>query len=191
MTLPRGFKTNAERTAAQLRSAIAARDDRPLDLEALATHLGASVVAADTLVPLERLQELERLQAFAFSACTFEIRGRPVVVYNPLRSPDRRASDVAHELAHLVLDHDVSEVQYIADIPFRTCRPDQEEQATAFGGTLLLPRPILLKAARQGLSFTQVATGLGVTIEMARYRWNTTGVERQVAASRRRPAARR
>lgn len=187
MTLPRGFKTNAERTALQLRTAIAARDDRPLDLEALATHLGVRIVAADTLVPLERLQELERLQAFAFSACTFEIHDRPVVVYNPLRSPDRHASDVAHELGHIVLDHDVSEVQYIAGMPFRTCQPDQEEQATTFGGTLLLPRPVLLKAAKQGLSYTDVATRLGVTPEMARYRWNTTGVARQVAASRRRP----
>lgn len=184
MTLPRGFKTNAERTADRMRRAIHADDSQPLDLDALAAHLGARIVAADSLVPLERLQEIERLQAFGFSACTFEIRGQSVVVYNPLRQPPRRASDLAHELAHLILEHDLSEVQYLDGVAFRTCQPDQEEEATALGGTLLLPRSVLLHSAKRGLTIEQVAQQLGVTIEMARYRWNTTGVARQVKAAR-------
>lgn len=73
MTLPRGFKTRAEQRAQDLRAAIGARNDRPLDLDRLATHVGARLVPADELVPIERLEELERLQAFAFSACTFDI----------------------------------------------------------------------------------------------------------------------
>lgn len=183
MALPRGFKTNAERTAEELRSAIGARPDRPLDLAALAGHLGARVVAADDLVPIERLQEIERLQAFAFLACTFDIDGVVVVVvYNPIRKPDRRASDIAHELAHLILEHDLSEVQYLDDVPFRTCRPDQEEEATALAGTILLPRKLLLVAARDGLTYSDIARRHRVSTDMARYRWNITGVERQLKA---------
>ncbi len=180
MTLRRGFKTNAERTAEALRSAIGAHDDRPIDLNALAEHVGAGVVAADELVPLERLQEIERLQAFAFSACTFDINGRVVIVYNPVRKRDRRASDISHELAHLILEHELSEVQYLAGVPFRTCKPDQEEEATALGGTLLLPRKVLLAAARDGLTHQDIARRHRVTADMARYRWNITGVDRQV-----------
>jgi hypothetical protein len=30
---------------------------------------------------------LERIQAFAFSACIFNVNGITVVVFNPLRSP--------------------------------------------------------------------------------------------------------
>lgn len=182
MTLPRGFKTNAERTADELRTAVGARNDRPLDLGTLAEHVGARIMAADELVPIERLQEIERLQAFGFSACTFDIDGCVVVVYNPLRKPDRRASDITHELAHLILEHDLSEVQYLDGVPFRTCRPDQEEEATTLGGTILLPRKLLLAAARDGLTHEDVARRLGVTTDMARYRWNITGVERQLKA---------
>jgi Zn-dependent peptidase ImmA (M78 family) len=180
VTLPRGFKTNAEKTADELRSAIGALSDRNLDLNALAEHVGARIIAADELVPIERLQEIERLQAFGFSACTFDVKGRVVVVYNPIRKPDRRASDIAHELAHLILKHDLSEVQYLDGVPFRTCRPDQEEEATTLGGTILLPRKLLLAAARDGLTYQDLARRLVVTTDMARYRWNITGVERQL-----------
>ena len=182
MALPRGFKTNAEKIADELRSAIGARSDRPLDLNALGQHAGARLVAADELVPIEQLQEIERLQAFAFSACTFDIDGLVVVVYNPLRKPDRRASDIAHELAHLILKHDLSEVQYLDGVPFRTCRADQEEEATALAGAILLPRRLLLAAARDGLTYEDIARRHRVTIDMARYRWNITGVERQLKA---------
>lgn len=182
MTLPRGFKANAERIAEEHRKAIDAADDEPLDLHQLAQCAGAQIIAADELVPLQRLQEIERLQAFAFSACTFDIDGRFFVVYNPLHKAARRASDIAHELAHLILGHDLSEVQYVHGIPFRTCRPDQEEEATTLAAAILLPRRLLLAAARSGQSYSDVAKAHGVTSEMARYRWNVTGVQRQVRA---------
>lgn len=83
----------------------------------------------------------------------------------------------------MLLDHQLSEVVVINQIPFRTCRPDQEEEATALGGTLLLPRPLLLHAAQRGFGPVDIAKFAGVTDEMARYRYNTTGVGNQ--ASRR------
>jgi Zn-dependent peptidase ImmA (M78 family) len=139
-----------------------------------------ALVSAETLVELSRLEEIERLQTFAFSAATFEIRGRRIIVTNPLRTDERLASDVAHELAHLLLDHRLSEVREIDGVPFRTCMPEEEEQATAFGGTLLLPRPLLIAAARRGDGPAEIAPSCGVTLEMARYRYNTTGVAKQV-----------
>lgn len=75
----------------------------------------------------------------------------------------------------------------MAEVPFRTCRPDQEEEATALGGTILLPRPLLLKAARAGLNAAYIARTYRVTEEMARYRYNSTGIGRQVTAARPRP----
>ena len=186
MALARGFKADAERRAEQLRAAVGAPKDGPLDLDALAAHVGATIVSADELVPIERLQEIENLQAFAFSACTFEVADRLFVVYNPLRKVDRRASDIAHELAHLILEHELSEIQYLDGIAFRTCRADQEEEATTLGGAILLPRSILLTAAKAGDTHRDVARAHGVTEQMARYRWNTTGVDRQAGAGSRR-----
>jgi len=152
-----------------------------LPIDVLARHLGVTVVSAETLVPIERLEEIERLQAFAFSAATFEIKGRHIVVTNPLRTSGRLASDVAHELAHLLLEHELGEVREIDGVLFRTCRPDEEEQATVFGGTMLLPRPLMMKAALAGKGPEEIAAECGVTLEMARFRFNTTGVARQAA----------
>ncbi len=184
MTLRRGFLAEAERHAARLRDELGLQPGDPVDIQAVAGHLGVRVVPADALVDISRLQELERIQAFAFSACTFNVNGVKVIVVNPLRSRARTTSDIAHELAHLVLGHRLDEVRVVAGTPFRTCRPDQEEEATTLGGTLLLPRPLLLRAARRGLSATEIADEYGVTAEMARFRFHRTGVERQARATR-------
>ena len=182
MSLPRGFKANAEREAARLRKEMRLPSNAPVVVTQLAEHLDMKVVSADKLVDIERLHELERIQAFAFSAATFEIGGRFFIVCNPVRSPGRLASDVAHEISHRLLDHQLSEVREIEGIPFRTCMPDEEEQATAFGGTLLLPRPLLTAAAYKGWGPEEIAKYYNVTPEMARYRYNSTGVGRQVKA---------
>jgi Zn-dependent peptidase ImmA (M78 family) len=142
------------------------------------------VLSAGKLIELDKLRELERLQAFAFSACTFDIDGRRVIVYNPLRSRPRRRSDIAHELSHLLLNHELTEIREVAGVPFRTCRSDQEEEATNLGGTLLLPRQLLLKAATKGMDIEDVAQKFNVTTEMARFRINTTGVFRQLERAR-------
>jgi Zn-dependent peptidase ImmA (M78 family) len=176
VTLPRGFKAAAEREAVRLRGAMGLRPTDGLSIRRLAAHLDVKVVSADQLVITERLEELERLQAFAYSAATFEILGRCYIVTNPLRSVGRLTSDVAHELAHMLLKHELTEIRDLAGVPFRTCRPDEEEQATAFGATLMLPRPLLEAAALGGLGPGEIAADNEVTIEMARYRYNTTGV---------------
>ncbi len=180
MSLPRGFKAKAERESLQLRRELGLAPTQALDLTRLAAHLGVEVVDAGELIDLARLEELERIQAYSFSAATFQVKDRAFVVSSPLRTAARQASDIAHELSHVRLNHELSEIREISGVPFRTCRPDEEEQATSFGGTLLLPRPLLLAAAKQGLGPQQIADKYGVTIEMARFRYNSTGVRNQV-----------
>lgn len=182
MALPRGFKAEAERIAQRVRADAHVGRSARLKLKSVAESLDVRIVSAQELVPIETLHEIERIQAYSFSACTFEINERHVIVFNPIRSRPRRRSDIAHELAHIILEHDLTEIQYLNDVPFRTCRPDEEQQATALGGTLLLPRPALLEQARKGATVDQVAKKFGVTKQMAQFRWNSTGVERQVAA---------
>ena len=182
MALPRGFKAEAERVAKRLRADAGVAPTAPLDLRSVAKSLDVRIVSAKKLVPIKSLQEIERIQAYAFSACTFEINERHVIVYSPIRTRPRRRSDIAHELAHIILKHDLTEIQYLNEVPFRTCRPDQEHEATALGGTLLLPRTTLLDEARGGATVDQVAKKYDVTKQMAQFRWNATGVERQVAA---------
>jgi Zn-dependent peptidase ImmA (M78 family) len=177
VSLPRGFKANAERESQRLRGELGLAPAQALDIARLAAHREVEIISAGELIDVARLEELERIQAYSFSAATFEVAGRTFIVTNPLRPAPRQASDIAHELAHLLLGHELSEIRELGGVPFRTCRPDEEEQATTFGGTLLLPRPLLAYAGRQGLGPQQIAEKYNVTLEMARFRYNSTGVK--------------
>lgn len=180
MTLPRGFKANAEREAVRLRGELGLSPATHLNIYDLAKHLGTKVVGAERLIAVERLEELERLQAFSFSAATFDVQGKAYIVTSPLRNEGRRTSDIAHELSHLLLKHELTEIRELDGMPFRTCRPEEEEQATAMGGILVLPRPLLLAAVSKGMSPEKIASAYNVTIEMARFRFHTTGVAKQI-----------
>jgi hypothetical protein len=181
VSLPRGFKASAEREAVRLRSELGLKPTQALDVTKLAGHMGVDIISAGELIDVTHLEELERIQAYSFSAATFEVAGSTIIVSSPLRSTGRLSSDIAHELSHILLKHQLSEIREISGVPFRTCRPEEEEQATNFGGTLLLPRPLLIAAARQGLGPDTIAQKYNVTVEMARFRYNSTGVRSQVA----------
>jgi Zn-dependent peptidase ImmA (M78 family) len=181
VTLRRGFKAHAEREALRIRAELGLAQNDRLDPRELASHLKVPIVDAADLVGLEPLEELERLQAYAFSAATFKIDDRAIIVVSPLRSEGRQNSDIAHEISHIMLNHQLSEIRQLDGLAFRTCRPDEEEEATSFGATLLLPRPLLLSAARRRASIEDIADQYAVTTDMARFRFNTSGVAKQAA----------
>jgi Zn-dependent peptidase ImmA (M78 family) len=161
------------------------RPDAPLDIRDLVRHLNVEIIRADSLVDRARLEELERVQPGAFSAATFHLPdGRTVSVCNPCNDPARTNSDIGHELAHILLDHDVREIQQLAGHTFLTCNPEQEEEATWLAGCLLLPRPLLLREAIAGSSPDSLAARYQVSATMARFRLNTSGVLLQARRAR-------
>jgi hypothetical protein len=176
----RGFKAEAERTADRLRSELGIGATERLDPDALARHVGATVRCADELTDRAKLEQLEELQPGAFSACTLTIGDRHIIVYSPLASVGRHSSDVCHEVAHIVLGHEVDEVKQLGTLTFFTCDPDEEQEANWLAGCLLLPRPLLVAVIGRGLSPTDIAEQYGVSEQMARFRLRTTGVEKQL-----------
>ena len=190
MALRRGFKSECERIAERVRAEAHLATGVQVCPEALAEHLDVELLAGDALVPLSRFEELRELQADAFSACTFPpIDGRTVVVYNPLSSIGRRNSDVAHELAHILLGHELSRVETIGAITFLSCDPQQEEEAGWLAGCLLLPRELVLREVRRGRSDAAIAKEYDVSEDMATFRINVTGVRRQARRGGRSHAA--
>jgi Zn-dependent peptidase ImmA (M78 family) len=181
----RGFKSEAERIADQIRSALRLARTDPLDPQIVAEYLGATLRPADALVSRARLEELKAIQDDAFSAVTFRLPDtRVVVVYNPLHKEGRRRSDIAHELSHLILRHETRTIEVIAGQSIFTCNPEQEEEANWLAGCLLLPRPLLLGAARSGVSVAEVAVRYGVSESMARFRMNASGAMLQASRGR-------
>jgi Zn-dependent peptidase ImmA (M78 family) len=151
----------------------------------LAEHLKVEIFDAGELVGRARLEKLNRLQPGAFSAATFHLsEGRTVTVCNPCNDPARTNSDIAHELAHILLDHHMRDLQQVGGHTFFTCDPEQEEEANWLAGCLLLPRPLLLREVFAGADAAAIATRHEVSLPMARFRLNTSGVLLQARRSR-------
>jgi Zn-dependent peptidase ImmA (M78 family) len=150
-----------------------------LDGKALALHLGAEVRSASDLISISKLDELESAQPGCFSACTFQIGKRRIIVTNPLAAPGRRQSDLAHEASHLILGHAVKQIQRVGELSFFTCDPDEEQEANWQAGCLLLPRTLLVLAIRRGMDADTIARVHQVSSQMANYRIRATGVRRQ------------
>lgn len=187
VTLRRGFKAEAERIAAELRRDLRLGESAPIDPRGAAARRGVEVRSADTLIPRSRFEELEALQAGCFSACT--LRPSPeriVIVFNPLNARTRQKSDIAHELAHLLLNHRLSRLEHLGGTPFLLCDATQEEEANWLAGSLLLPRALLLDAVRSGKGAATIARECAVSEQLAQWRINVTAVRRQVGRGRRR-----
>lgn len=184
MPLVRGFKAEAERRAAALWLELGNTITEPLDVTAAAALLDAKIVMADELIPRTRLEQLEEVQPFAFSACTFEVNDRPIVVLNPLRAEGRQHADCAHELSHLLLRHQMRVPERIGGYVFFTGNADQEDEAGWMAGALLLPRQAVLRAAHIGMDARAIADHYRTTEEMARFRINATGAALQARRSR-------
>lgn len=176
----RGFKAQAERRSLELREELGLKGHEELPMELLADRLGAELRSAADLIDIGRLQEIDELQPGAFSACTFEIGDRRVIVWNPLSTPGRKQSDIAHELSHLDLKHKVQEVKTVGELTFFGCDPDEEQEANWLAGCFLLPRPLLVSELRAGTTIPGIAEKYRVSLQMAQYRVRATGAQRQV-----------
>jgi Zn-dependent peptidase ImmA (M78 family) len=181
----RGFKTEAERLADRTRAQLALRPTDYMPIRDLAAHLNVRIYSAEQLIDQAELDELHQLQPGAFSAATFHLSdGRTVIVSNPYNEPGRTNSDISHELAHLLLNHDVREIQQLAGHTFFTCDPEQEEEANWLASCLLLPRALLLQEAFNDSTPDAIARKYDVSVAMARFRLNASGVLLQVQRAR-------
>jgi hypothetical protein len=182
----RGFKAEAERLAARLRGELGLKPSAIVELSQLANHVGVEIRSADELVDRSALHRLEKLQPGCFNAATFHLAdGRVVAVLNPVASDKgRQSSDLAHELSHVLLKHEVRQVHRIGGYTFFDCDPEQEEEANWLAGCLLLPRPLLLAAVRRGLQAAEVAEENHVSLQMAQFRLNASGVYFQAGRRR-------
>jgi Zn-dependent peptidase ImmA (M78 family) len=117
-----------------------------------------------------------------WSAVTVSDSKSTVVICNPRNSSGRRSSDIAHEMAHLLLRHAPSVLMFAPDGTWalRSYDTTQEEEAAWLSGCLLLPRPALLSIARAGLTPAAAASKYGVSRRMLQARTDMTGVTQQV-----------
>jgi hypothetical protein len=187
-TLERGFKAWAERTAASLRKELRLTPTAPLDCQKLAKHLGVILLSPDDIPNLPqdiRLQLLEN-DPWGWSAATLEVGSLVIVIFNPRKNRGRMASDIVHELAHLILGHEPAKVVFSHDgeLATRTFDPKQEDEANWLAWALLLPRDALIAARRARMLTAQIASEYGVTETLVNFRLQMTGVNAQMRRTR-------
>lgn len=180
----RGFKSGAEHTSLTLRREMGLDQDDPLDPAELARYLDVDLWTPKDVpgLPKDVLNQLLNQDPWGWSAVSLILDGRGLVIYNPRKSKGRKASDITHELAHFILDHEPSMiiVSHDGGIAMRTFDRKQEDEANWLAWCLLLPREALVLAKRAGLSTVAIAARFGVAEVLVTFRLKVTGVEFQI-----------
>jgi Zn-dependent peptidase ImmA (M78 family) len=188
--LRRGFKSDAERIAEAVRSDLGLGTLDRLDCFALAEAWGIPVVSLGELredgasdASIRRLMSPDA----GFSATTVVVGPRRLIVYNPRDGAGRKANSLAHELAHVILEHQAAPAIGVGGC--RNWDGQQEAEADWLGSALLVPRASALAWMLESDDVEAGAKNFGVSIELFRWRINHTGVVRQVEKEKRRGEA--
>ncbi len=106
----RGFKTLSEQFAAEVRRELGVHGHAPFDPFAYAKILKIPCEPFGALAQdgcsEETLAHLAGVGRQDFSAGTFYLGNRRLILFNEHNSPARCNSDVAHELAHVLCEHE-------------------------------------------------------------------------------------
>lgn len=184
----RGFKSWCEEVSVQIRRELKLPPTAPLNPARFAEILGVRLFVPSQLsdLPKEVCARLTSVHSDCWSAITIATGKRPIIIYNPDHSPARQSSDLMHELAHILLNHEPSRVFITpkGGAALRTHDQTQEQEANWLCGCLLLPRSALAAIRHQGLSDEEACAHFGVSRDMLRYRLNVTGVNRQLGRRR-------
>lgn len=178
-----GFATEVNDWARELREDMNIRVDGPLCPLALAEHLGIPVFAATALgldgdVRRFLLSETGRKEVsagvFYMGACAF-------IVANNARGIKRYASDVAHEIAHVLLRHEPTAIP--CNDGARVYDEEAEAEAQKLGPGLLVSEEAALRADRliHGGAHTlhSLSDEWGITRDVIRMRMNLVGAKKR------------
>lgn len=175
----RGFKSEANTLAQEIRAELFRGPFERLDPRCLATHLEIPIIGlTDLVVEAHAINHLITVEPEVFSAVTVFCGSHRTIVHNDGHSEPRQNSNLAHELAHALLQHPPS-----AALDDRGCRhwnQDIEDEANWLGAALLVSEEMTFSIAKGRQTRSNAAWQLGVSNQMIRFRMNATAAERRV-----------
>lgn len=180
----RGFKTEANSVAVEVRSELGLRAADPLDPWRLAEHLAIPVIPLSAFArdQPQTVRHFTRIDPGAFSGATVFCGPGRLIVINDAHAPQRQASDLAHELAHALLQHPA--VPALDHSGCRDWNGELEEEAEWLAGALLISEDAALSIVRRGLRPEEAAALYGVSTRMLQFRLNVTGARARVERAR-------
>ena len=182
--LRRGFKSQCERRSVEIRRLLTLRPFDPLPAGDVAQFYNVTVWHPHQVsgISSNDVQQLLGPGREEWSGFTLLIGDRHLVVLNSAQSARRQNSVLMHELAHIILGHELALAIFTGDGNFipSNYNQDQEDEAAWLGGTFLLPRPALLWMRHRRLSDDEGATHFGVSSDLLRWRIRMTGIDYQL-----------
>lgn len=185
--LRRGFKSQCERRSVEVRKNFNLGPDAPLSAFTLADVLNVTLWK-ESEVPEVDINDIHQLcftDSESWSAFTMRVNDRHLIVFNSTQSIPRQNSVVMHELAHIILGHELTSASLTKEGYFvpTTYNQDQEDEADWLAGTLLLPRPSLLQIRRRNVDDVSAMENYMVSQQMLTWRFRMTGVDHQISNS--------
>ncbi len=176
MKFARGFKTHCERAVTALRAELEVDDEAPIDMHSLATHLYIPVHSLATLLITSGQSrshpKVDEIYCKVSALTVFDGTFR-TIIYNDEHPLTRHRSNMAHELAHALLQHPPSNSGLAAHQ-----EEMHEAEAGWMGGVLMLTAGQARRIAGSRMNRTTAETQYQLSPEMLRFRLNVTGAAR-------------
>lgn len=174
-----GFKAHAKRLALELRDEIGLTPYLPFNPWALAELYGIEVHRLSDLdcsAEAKRRFMLDKTEIFSGALIPLAPSGA-TILENDGHALVRRRSTTSHEMAHLVLEHRF-DTMIVNERGCRAADSEHEEEANELAGEMLLPFEAAQALARRNASNAEAATQFAVSIDMARWRLDSTGARK-------------
>lgn len=175
LSLRRGFKAEARRLALEVREELGLGAFTPLDPYALASLYGIEVHdLSEPTLPPAAVRHFTGVSPGSFSAALVAVGTGSVIIENHVHGLLRRRSTLAHEMAHVLLEHEFG-VLVSDGGECLASSPVAEREAAELSGELLIPTAATRVAAFRRWTDASVARYFRVSGAMARWRMNVTG----------------
>ena len=178
-----GFKARANDIALGLRKQAGLAQSSPLDPRDVFQRLSIQIVPlSEFLSACPTGTQALLSHSGEFSAMLLPVgQGKRIVIHNDSHSSRRQVSNLAHELAHVLLVH-AAEVVCTDDLA-RRAGSLVEAEAAYLGGCILVPNEAAYRIAFSGLDSHTAAKSYGVSEEMITYRLRMSGALKRARRS--------
>lgn len=187
--MKRGFKTNAEKISIELRKSIGLKCHDRMDCIQILSQLANFMIKEFNAVAIEisemskyglapnLIETLCNTRGNEVSAVLLRKDKDYIIIYNQSHSSNRINSSIAHEISHILCEHNFNILSLNqSNCLIRELPKEFEDEADWLSSCILVPREGLLWAIRRGMSHDEIASHFGVSAQMVRWRVNTTGV---------------
>jgi hypothetical protein len=184
-----GFRAMAQRIAREERRELGLDPFTAYDPYLHAEQWGIPVLGISELgCGKQAYEHFVEAGADRFSASLIPDGTARVIVENDAHGRRRRRSTIAHEMGHVLLEHDGDVLLSLGNECRSAASPMLELEARELAGELLVPTESAHRAALRNWTDDQVAETFEVSLALATWRMNASGARIRADRSRRRRA---